>query len=844
MVTNYELAPFGDMLKTFRTRRHLTQQMLAQTLGVHRNSIVRWERGDFLPDSKAIILEMVRCLHLNDQEARQFLEASLSSLSPYWTVPLPRNLFFTGREAILETLHTRLGADHRVALSQSSALHGLGGIGKTQIALEYAYRYALEYSAVFWIGAETEEQITTSLLHIAEVLHLPEWNDKDQQRVIAAVQRWLSIRGQWLLIWDNVEDLRLLNRFLPPSRSGALLFTTRNQAPGTFARGLDLSQMEPDEGTLFFLRRAKILHPEATGEQIQLFAENKPAEYTAAQRLVTTLGGLPLAIDQAGAYIEETGCRVSDYLQRYEQLYTRLLERRGGSGGDHPQSVTTTFVLAMERLEQKQSRAADLLRTCAFLYTEAIPEEIFIEGTGHLEPLFEPMATTPSQFDESIAALRSLSLVQRYPETRTFSIHRLVQLVIRTQIDTQDQARYMRRVVTTLHAMFPEVAYDTWKLCERLLPHVVYIATFSPSGEDLILADLLRKAADYLCERAQYEQAEPLYQRSLSILEQVAAPAHPLKTHVYNGLAFLYYDQGKYEQAEALFQKALNNSEQTLGSGHLQMAHTLNGLGLLSLDRGLYEQARQFFERTLQIREQALGPEHIQVADTLNNLASPHLLRQEYAQAKPLYERAIHIYEQASGPISPRIAYPLTNLANLYVDQKLYEQAQLLYERALHIREQELGPKHPQVAYPLFNLAELYYEQEKYEQAEPLYKRALHIREQAFGQEYPGAAYPLNSLANLYVRQGKYKQAEPLYKRALHIREQHLGLQHPETAQTLHALAVFRQQQGKLDEAISLAERALQIRSQSLGDTHSETTASRTLYDQLMQERSSMSHPE
>jgi len=128
----------------------------------------------------------------------------------YWLVPYPRNPFFAGREEILEALHTQLGVDHTVVLTQSSALHGLCGVGKTQIALEYAYRHALEYSAIFWIGAETDEQVIASLLHMAETLQLPEREDNDQQRVVAAVQRWLSTHGQWLLIWDNVEDLTIL----------------------------------------------------------------------------------------------------------------------------------------------------------------------------------------------------------------------------------------------------------------------------------------------------------------------------------------------------------------------------------------------------------------------------------------------------------------------------------------------------------------------------------------------------------------------------------------------------------------------------------------------------------
>src|SRR5579863_8405443 len=183
---------FGELLKTFRKRRRMTQRQLAQRLSVHANTVSSWELGTYLPATRGLILELARHLGLDESETRQLLEASLTAYSPYWHIPFPRNPFFTGREEILEELHRQLNVDQTVALTQSSALHGLGGVGKTQIALEYAYRHALEYSAVFWMAAETAESCISSLLHIAETLQLTGREDRNQQRVIAMVQHWLS----------------------------------------------------------------------------------------------------------------------------------------------------------------------------------------------------------------------------------------------------------------------------------------------------------------------------------------------------------------------------------------------------------------------------------------------------------------------------------------------------------------------------------------------------------------------------------------------------------------------------------------------------------------------------
>lgn len=205
----------GDLLKTFRTRQRLTQQQLASALGMHRHAIVRWEQGDVLPATRGLVLELARHLHLDEAETRQLLEASLTALAPYWGVPLPRNSCFTGREALLEVLHQQLGVQQGEVRTHAMALQGLGGVGKTQIALEYAYRHALEYSAVFWIAAETEEQIVSSLLRIAGLLQLPARHAPEQQHVVAAVHRWLTTHSQWLLLWDNLDDLDLLPQYLP-----------------------------------------------------------------------------------------------------------------------------------------------------------------------------------------------------------------------------------------------------------------------------------------------------------------------------------------------------------------------------------------------------------------------------------------------------------------------------------------------------------------------------------------------------------------------------------------------------------------------------------------------------
>ncbi len=596
-----------------------------------------------------------------------------------------------------------------------------------------------------WIEAETGERITGRLLRIAEILPLPERQETDQPRILAAVQRWLTTHSQWLLIWDNLEDPDLLQRWLPPARQGMILITTRGPTLGTLALGRELLPMEQEEGMLFLLYRAKVLEPVATQEQMRQFAVRSPTESAAAGKLVTALGGLPLALDQAGAYIEETGCGLVDYVQRYEQHRAHLLSRRGTLEGYHPNSVATTFKLSMQRVEREQRAAADLLRVCAFLQAEAIPEELFVAGAAHLGPGLEALAADPAHLDQAVAVLRRLSLVQRQAETHTLSMHWLVQAVLLDAMTEEKREQWTRRVTAALDAGFPEVlpatGYAAWKQCERLLPHALLCLHQEAAEESSVLASLAYKTAQYLRER------------------------------------------GRYGEAELLFQWALHIRERILGSDHPEVARTLHYLALLSWNQGKHTEAEPLYWRALQIREQALGSHHADVARTLNNLALLFRSQGKYEQAEPLYQRALRIYERTLGPDHSEVARLLDNLAVLYAEQGKHAEAEAFYQHALRISERSLGPEHPQVAMSLNGLANLSREQGKDAEAELLYRRALSIREQHLGQ-HPETAETLHDLALFYQKQGKVWQALSLAEHALSIRSQSLGEAHPETVAT------------------------------------------------------------
>ena len=794
------------------------------------------------------------------------------SLPPVWNVPYPQNPLFTGREELLTQLATTLHAGQPTALSQPQAITGLGGIGKTQLALEYAYRYRADYQAVLWAQAETRENLTSSYLTIATLLNVPEKNEQESARVITAVKNWLQRNTSCLLILDNADDLTLARDFLPPSVGGHVLLTTRAQATGRFARRLEVDILPPEQGTLFLLHRADLLPVDATLEQASEHDRN------GAHAICKELGGLPLALDQAGAYIEETRCSLSDYQQRYQSRRARLLQRRGGLVPDHPDAVAATWSLAFEKVEQANPTAADLLRLCAFLAPDAIPEEIITESAANLGHVLEPVASDAVNLDEAIAALGAYSLVRRNATEKSLSVHRLVQAVLKDQMDEQDRQQWAQRAVQAVNAAFPEVKFETWLQCERCLPHAQacmilieqerltipeaadlltsmgwylgergrYTEAESPLQHAMTIREQQSEVEDlqtaytattlgWLCEyQGKYAQAEPLYQRTLSIREQQLGPQHPGTANSLNNLAALYQTQGKYSQAEPLYQRALSIYEQQLGAEHPTTASSLNNLAGLYRMQGKYEQAEPLYLRALTIQEQQLGERHPDTAMSLNDLAELYRVQGKYSQAEPLYQRALSIREQQLGPQHPDTALSLNNLALLYSAQGKDKQAEPLYERTIVIYEAQLGAQHPWLAVSLNNLAELYRTQGKDKQAEPLYLRMLSTYEQQLGPDHPDTATGLNNLATLYHHQGKYEQAEPLLVRALAIHEQQLGPEHPNTATSLNNLALLYCTQGKYEQAEPLLQRALSICEHALGPQHPHTQTARASYADLL----------
>jgi tetratricopeptide (TPR) repeat protein len=646
-------------------------------------------------------------------------------------------------------------------------------------------------------------------------LGIPILEDTDQDQLIRAVKRWLSEHSNWLLVLDNVEDFELVLNLLPVVRRGHVLLITRAQDTGGTAKSIEIDRMLADEGALLLLRRAGLL----TSDDLLDLASS--ADIEQALKISAVLDGLPLALVQAGAYIQATGCGMAGYLSRYEKQRAKLLHWRDRLNTDYPESVATTWSLSFERVQQVSSTAADLMRLCAFFFAEAIPEEMIIEGSHNLGQFLQEV-TDEIQLDECFRILRRYSFVQRNLRDKTFSIHRLVQAVQLDNMERETQYLWANRALYAVNQALPYVEAGTQQ-GQRFFLHAQACCSFIKEQHlaSLEAAQLLHKTGRYLREASQYAQAESFCQEALQLYEALSDAPQIELVHCCSDLALVSERLGKFVEAEVLYGRAWVICERLYGMEHPETAVTLNNLGLFYLNQGRITQAEQHIKQALEIRTKILGPDNLQVANSRNCLAELYSDRGMVAEAEQLHKQVLELRERILGPEHPSVGNALNNLAKSYLQQGRLDDAEPICQRAIAIYERNFGSEHHVLAYPLANLAAIYEHQGKSSEAEALFKRSLSLREQALGEDHPEVAVALVRLAVLYKKTGRLSVAEALCQRALLILEKtSSGPELPQRINALSTLTLIYLDQEKYEEAEQLTKRLLTLAKQLYGPEH------------------------
>lgn len=801
---------FGELLHTFRKRARVTQQRLAEAIGMHRHAISRWEQGEVLPGSKAIVLELARFLHLTNQESRQLLDASLTAPIPLWGVPFSPNPFFTGRRAVLQHLHQLLFERRGETTRRTCALSGLAGMGKTQTAIKYAEKHTLDYTAIFWANAETEESLLGSFAALARQLKLPVEYTQKQEDVVAQVLDWLTAHKDWLFIFDNVEEQALVQRFIPASNHGSCLFTTRLPTLGTLALCLPLQFLSLKESMQL------LFHRTGTQRLSQPSAPISAEEAMAAREIATIMDGLPLALDQAASYIEEAQCQFTGFLSLLHHDTLHVL-REHPSSAIYPHSVEQTFTLAFVRLSQQNRVAADILTLCCFLAPDEIPEALLLKGASHLTEELQAVLSDPFRLNATFKDLLTYALLRRNAQAGTFSIHRVVQVVLKEQLSEAIQRTWIERLIGLLDQLFSidpgRLDTEHWAWCEQILPHAQSIVQMAECFQLEVqeLGSLLTKIAHYLFQRARYAQAEMFHRRALAVQERISGADHPDVALTLAALARTHYYQENYQEIEPLYQRAIALLEVCGGPEDLRLAFPLQGLALFYLEMSRYEEAETYYQRAVDLSIQHLGHDHLDVATALSNFALYYYQRGVYAQAESFYVQALRIREQLLPPSHPDVGQTLRDLATLYYSRARYQEAEAFFLRSLSVLEQTVGSEHVEVVIALNNLASLYRDQMKYAVAESLYHRGLAINERIAGPQAAFSALLLNNLAKLYCSQEKYEEAETAATRALAFYEQSLASDHRNLVGPLQNLALVAYKRKQYAQAEAFSSRVFTI---------------------------------
>jgi hypothetical protein len=512
-----------------------------------------------------------------------------TALPPVWNLPFRRNPTFTGREQTLAALAEQLGRAAAAAVTQ--ALQGPGGVGKTALATEYAYRHRSQFDTVWWVRAEQPATLVGDYAGLASALQLPGAGQADQQLAVVAVRRWLEEHDRWLLVLDNADapdaptglavPLARLVDLLPRVLHGQLLVTSRDASWEQHAGLSELEVFTPIEAVAFLLGRSG------------------SSDQATATQIAELLGLLPLALEQAGAYIRETRLSLGDYVARLHSYPTLTLVKGRPRDRDPTDTVATTWQVSLERVRPIPGAAA-LLEMCGFLGPEEIPRELFARQLDPPAAELHLLAEDPFALDAAVAALRRFGLVKA--DEQLLTVHRLLQQVVRDGLDPTHKAVRVGVVVRLLADAFPTEGIDdpgVWPRCEQLLPHAAAAANHAEhyQVEPGVTSDLLDSVESYMHGRARYAEARSLAQRALALAESAYGPQSDIISGRLGKLARILRVQGDLNGARILLERSLVIVEARLGPDHSDTATTLHTLAGVLRDQGDLDHARTLHQR-------------------------------------------------------------------------------------------------------------------------------------------------------------------------------------------------------------------------------------------------------
>ena len=721
------------------------------------------------------------------------------------------NPYFVGRDALLEQLHQELQQTDRLAIC---AITGMGGVGKTELALQYALRYQDNYpGGLCWFSVRGLN-FGTQVLSFGRTelgLTIPDELEFNEQ-VRYCWRNWPE--GTALIVLDDVPSFsndykERIKPYLPPAQSRFKVLITSRQRPGVSYQRIDLDVLSPEAAlTLLCTLVGK---------------ERIDNELNEAEVLCDWLGYLPLGLELVGRYLDLdqslTIAKVQKRLEKKKLAAQELLYPEEQGEMTAQLGIPAAFELSWEDLPPEAQQLG-----CRLSLFGSAPFEWFLVENCLIET---DDNEEWEEEQEELEELRDRFLVNgnllQLTEQQTYRLHQLIREFFQTKLAQLPEAdgykqRFCQAMVGKAKEIPDRPTRDQIAAVKPAIPHLAEAATVLTDwlrDEDLI--GLFMGLGGFYKGQGTYDQSEPWYKQCLDITRSRLGKEHPDVGDSLNNLALLYLEQGRYDEAEPLLVQALDIAKKLPGEDHPDVAASLNNLAVLYSDQGRYDEAETLFVHSLELTKQGFGQNHPSMASSLNNLAKLYLDQGRYDQAEPLFIKALGIIKKRLGDEHPDVATTISGLAGLYKAQGRYDEAETLFLKAFDIRKKLLGHNHPHLAQSLNNLGFFYSSKGRYDQAEPLLIQALNMKKKLLGENHPHVANSLNNLAFLYYDQGSYHEAEPLFVQALNMTKKLLGEDHPYVATSKSSLALLYLAQGRYHEAEPLFVEALELIKQRLG---------------------------
>jgi len=727
---------------------------------------------------------------------------------------LPRSgaVQFVGRQETIQQLHQLC---YHQNSAKVTAVIGMGGVGKTELALQYALSYRNDYTAgICWLQARSGD-IGSQIIQFCRLrLNLSPSEELDLlTQVEFCWTHWTS--GNALIILDDVTDYKAIKPFLPPNNPRFKVLITTRLRLGKSVQQLELNVFS--EASAIALLESLV-----TPERVQ-------AELNNARKLLAWLGYLPLGVELVGRYLERKPDFSLEEMQ--ERLQTKSLNERSLKKSDDDMTARTGVAAAFELSWETLPEAARHLSCLLSLFAIApIPWKLVERCCSEADP--EDLEELRDEM------LLNLHLLQR-KGSGLYQLHQLVREFLRNKLELIEESdelsrQFCQAMVDTAQQV-PES--PTRKLILQMssaMPHIAETATqLSHTLNESAFTQPFQALARFYEGQGFYEKAETWAEIFHQKAKEQFGSEHPLIATSLDNLAFIYKSRGKYAEAEPLYLQALEMRKKLLSNEHPEVADSLNNLALLYDAQGRYTEAESLCIQALEMRKKLLKDQHPDIADSLNNLGLLYVNQGKCLEAEPLLEEALTLRKQLLGSEHPRIATSLNNLAYCYSNQEKYKEAEPLYIKALELYKCLLGEDHPEVAISLNNLAYHYVNQSRYAEAEPLFIQALEILKQAFGNEHPNIATGLNNLAYVYDIQDRFAEAEPLCRQALDMRKRLLGENHVDVGISLNNLATLCRLQKRYEEAENLYLQSIEILKLQLGEDHPLTMQVTSNLDKL-----------